>query len=665
MAGTGRAAPDVAPGAICARCAERKASALAPCYKCGYTPDNEAAITLSLILSQQFSTTEELTIAAADIRAGRKLTLTAPILARARAVAQALIAKKATAHLRTPRLGQVAPQTESNAPLPPPIPPLFASNSFSLLNATPRDKRARIIELAEEQAFIGDTELITKARAQLTHPRARLSAEVGWFPGVSPKRASECLLMVARTPERAFEIDALPPLPRANLLAAAFDNIAVDGPRRAWSKWLNDFATVVDSIDVETLRRHINEDRTVAGFAEVASADWIEVELSERRNLYTRVIHGWLDRFPTEELLGVLTETIVLATNGGTAHAPRLLEEVVADFELTAQGAFTNADTGVNKLLEHARVQASGGEAALDQILQQLERIVRQWVHVIQPAQICAKSRGEAHGLSEKLFYQIRSLGVDLANDHGLFSVSERITRLLQNAFVDVQTAAETTQEDIAAIKRLAEQQAVAAQAQAAFEREITYCAEIGLLFKRRIAISPQGLEWGATKFGLDTVSRVRWGATRHSINFIPFGTVYHVAFGDDANIAIVKLNSKSIYEKVVDKLWRAVCVRMMMSYATALKAGQSVPFGEIVIHDEWCEVPLRKLASSTRLKAPWSDTNVWSSNGAFVVGLKSNPKAHGSISYQNADNAHVLEQMIRLFFKDEKARRVSEAFLK
>ena len=164
-----------------------------------------------------------------------------------------------------------------------------------MLNATSRDGRARIIELAEEQALIGDTELVTKARSELTHPRARLSAEVGWFPA-SPKRASECLLLVAETPERAFEIEALPPLPHANLLAAAFDSIAVDGPR-AWPKLLWDFGVVVDGIEVEALRRHINEDRTVAGFPEVSSTEWIEAEVSERRNLYTQVIHRWLTAF--------------------------------------------------------------------------------------------------------------------------------------------------------------------------------------------------------------------------------------------------------------------------------------------------------------------------------------------------------------------------------
>ena len=112
MVDAGRPAPDTPHGAICARCAEPKATALASCVKCGYTPDKEEGITLSLILSQQFSTTEELAAAAADIRGGRKLTLTAPVLSRARALARALIARKATAHRPATQVGPSAPQME-------------------------------------------------------------------------------------------------------------------------------------------------------------------------------------------------------------------------------------------------------------------------------------------------------------------------------------------------------------------------------------------------------------------------------------------------------------------------------------------------------------------------------------------------------------------------
>src|SRR5271163_4177279 len=101
---------------------------------------------------------------------------------------------------------------------------LWSTNPFFILGANPRDSRRRIAELAEELALERDAEVISKARADLTHPRARLTAEVAWLPGVSPARMTECV-MIMDAPERAEAFKALPSLAYANVLAVAFEAI--------------------------------------------------------------------------------------------------------------------------------------------------------------------------------------------------------------------------------------------------------------------------------------------------------------------------------------------------------------------------------------------------------------------------------------------------------
>src|ERR1700692_3163635 len=76
----------------------------------------------------------------------------------------------------------------------------WSTNPFFLLGATPRDPRGRIIELAENLALERDLAIISKARADLIHPRSRLSAEIGWLPGVSPKRAAEYAKLATDNP---------------------------------------------------------------------------------------------------------------------------------------------------------------------------------------------------------------------------------------------------------------------------------------------------------------------------------------------------------------------------------------------------------------------------------------------------------------------------------
>ena len=69
-------------------------------------------------------------------------------------------------------------------------------NSFYILNATQRENRHRIIELAEKQSLLSDADKCMEARAELTNPRKRVSAEVAWLPGVVPERIYDVLLLL-------------------------------------------------------------------------------------------------------------------------------------------------------------------------------------------------------------------------------------------------------------------------------------------------------------------------------------------------------------------------------------------------------------------------------------------------------------------------------------
>ena len=160
------------------------------------------------------------------------------------------------------------------------------------------------------------------------------------------------------------------------------------------------------------------------------------------------------------------------------------------------------------------------------------------------------------------------------------------------------------------------------------------------------------------------SITRVRWGGVRHSVNGIPTGTTYHIAFGDGSDVAAVELRNEAVYNDFTRRLWGAVCVRLMISYAEGLRAGKQYRFGDIVLGDNGCEVEQHKFLTTQRVTAPWADLRVWSSDGNVVVGLSSNNKAYGKASYKDTDNAHILEAMIRMFFKDTKARRVSDAIL-
>ena len=96
-------------------------------------------------------------------------------------------------------------------------------NPFDILKASPRDGKAKIIELADEAGLSLDSEICNKARSDLTNPRNRITHEISWFPGVSPKKCHELALLSLSNPKFVLDESSLPPLVLANLWTAFFE----------------------------------------------------------------------------------------------------------------------------------------------------------------------------------------------------------------------------------------------------------------------------------------------------------------------------------------------------------------------------------------------------------------------------------------------------------
>lgn len=140
------------------------------------------------------------------------------------------------------------------------------ANPFWILGVTTRDDRRKIVEMAEERSLHIDHDLCQKARSDLTNPRARLSAEMAWMPGVAPRVAEKLTKTLSEDPFSVRSEDGLPELARANLMAAAFELVDESEPAESIAELIRDFAWVVETIDASDVLRDVNEDRAVSGF---------------------------------------------------------------------------------------------------------------------------------------------------------------------------------------------------------------------------------------------------------------------------------------------------------------------------------------------------------------------------------------------------------------
>lgn len=534
-------------------------------------------------------------------------------------------------------------------------PTTIEQNPFAVLGLSTRDDRYKIIEVSEEMSLSLDSDACAKARADLTSPRNRLAIEIAWLPGVSPKKAKELLSVIRSGPDALLNQIDIEPLALANLVASAIEILQERLGVDEWSAWILKLAKTFEAIVPEKVLRDINEDRSVSGFQEIKKLDQIEKEIINRRRLYKEVVRNALDRLDSRKLVEVVTSVVNISTEAGTKHALILIDDVVDAYQLETQAPLQKGIDKVFLLIKKIRAAASNGEVQIMPAIDVLKNSIAEWDNIAQPIQLSLKSRGLDHDLSFGLAGQIRSLAVDLTNEHGFLEATRKITDLLKQAFAELPEFSAKLEEDVEALDDLFKQRDKDKEDDASWSEEISYEIELGTIFKKKFSISPNGISWKNHYFNLEEITRVRWGGVKTSINFIPTGTNYTIAFGNNTDEAVIELNNQRLFSAIIQRLWKAVCVRLMMVLVQTLKEGNKLKFGDAVIDDEGVELTKHKVFSSERSYWKWGQIHTWTSDGNFIIGAVDDKKSYSQISYLTDANAHVIETCISVALKNWK----------
>ena len=334
--------------------------------------------------------------------------------------------------------------------------------------------------------------------------------------------------------------------------------------------------------------------------------------------------------------------------------AERIAEDVKALDEIAEEREhLIEIEALVEKLRTAA--DAESPDSTLAPMVNQLIQGVKNWDTDAQPIQGSAKSQGLSHGASYLIAGLVRELAVNLFNEHGQLDFSRQLINMLQEVFTEDDELAERIAEDARALDEIAEERVrlieAAKERAEEWRREITYEADIGTFLKSKLRISPDGIEWKGDRWALDSITRICWGGTRHSVNGIPTGTTYSIIFGNGSGDAFIELKDETIYNNFIDRLWRAVGVRLLTEYLEGLRDGRKYRFGSAVMSDHGVELERKRLFSSNeRVFCRWSELVIWNNAGDFCIGKKDDRKLTASFSYQHEDNIHVLEAAIRMF---------------
>ena len=546
---------------------------------------------------------------------------------------------------------------QTAAPESAPVSNALTRNDFHILGVGVRDTSAAIADAAADRLLSGDPAAVEKARANLTNPRARLTSEVAWLPGVAPSRAAELVSETLRRPGLSQVSQLLPATARANLLYANLESLVPPSEGSKILRILRYAAAFADQIDPNESLRELNEDRLVAGVPPIRSLQLVVDAVDEHRRYFKEALHQFLNRLPTNRLVEVLTAAASQSSSLSNLSGSETLERVIDGYELEIRPFLDTEAENVRRLCATILANASKGEAHVAGGIGRLADLVRNWNIVAKPVQLSAIARGRYHEETRSIAVDIRSLGVDLHNKFSLTGTSERLVELCKASFQGIPDFEDKLIEDAEAIRNLKSEFESTAAARDSFEREVTYRAHIGFS-KTLLSIDSREIVWGTTRFPVESITRVRWGGTQHSINGIPTGSTFTILFGTAAAVSVVSTRSSEVYEAFTTRLWKVVGHRLIVDTLNRLNAGETMQWGNIKFDDIGVFIRRTKSFGKSKIrKIAWPDVRVWSSAGRFYIQNMNDSKVVVSSSYLETDNMHILEAAVRMTFNNGAAR--------
>lgn len=321
------------------------------------------------------------------------------------------------------------------------------SNPFHIIRANYQSNLSDISDLVEDAIFDGDHDesTLSNAKQSLVTPRLRLFAEVSYLPELSNKQKDIYLEKLANgnTINLASEIEHLPELARANLLA---------------------HIVVVQTTDYENLAALINCWREIIpmhafefieqnrSLARLPRADFpaYEQSLSELRNLHAKAAAKgiWQSSDPGELMNKIVEHFIDVDLNSP------IFSDIVYEYDKASEA-------GLSELIEEIDSQVlyiEGNPSNARGHVRKIPILLAAWDDINQPVQLFEQARGHEEGRSKKIYNQLRSVCLLLANEHGDYESAKIISEALLHTFPELESVAEVLRKDVSDLQELSEQ---------------------------------------------------------------------------------------------------------------------------------------------------------------------------------------------------------------
>ena len=545
-------------------------------------------------------------------------------------------------------------------------------NPFYILGVSPRDNKRKIMDAAEEKLLFMDADVVENAKNDLLDSNRRLDAELGWFVGLDSKTNND---IVKNLNEDLFSEDIFYSLVQYDKLNYLLEWIRIktndfyseNGALplmkvvQKISNIYEKFISQEESIAIQELKFLINNSRIHAGFSIIDTNILLE-KLYDRKENVVAILLKAIDEMPSNLIIFYIKILVTFETGAGRRRASVIIESIVMHYEISIH-QFINTQSeriySILNLILDGHNDKNVIEKSIAKWTDTLFVYIKVWNRVVETIEVFHLSKGKEHQETYQILHNFRNVCLKITNDYNMPKLA---LKLLQQMYYEtsyyIPTLKKLFKDDIKIltdmVKKQEEYERQEAEEKKKYEKwakSIYYETEFGLIFKEKFKISADGIEYDGRTTPLNDIIGISWGGITNYWNSVPTGTDYTIRFKTLDGETAINPNEDQ-YKHITECLWKAVGLNIFTNMLKQLENGETLKVGNIKVIDTGVYLIKSGWFSSEEKIFPWNKITTYSQDGLFYLREKDG-KHKASSSYMSDMNTHILDFMIRLFFKN------------
>jgi len=335
---------------------------------------------------------------------------------------------------------------------------MLTKNPFFILGITLRNNKEEITETFEQCVANKDYKESTLMHAQknLLTSKARLEAEISWFPDLAPKKTQEIIDILQKTEdkknadvnklnERLIEIvQDLSGISQTNLISYLCTKLTGN------IKILKKLIHASQDIAVETIKNAINANRKIARFPEI-SEQLVEYALKSLLDSYVKAA---MQQITTFDHPGIIMTELIEEFVHATIDQKRFLEVITEHYDTWVIPKLRDFEDKIDNLIAKTQKNKKSYKKTMPEII----TLLHQWNEYAQPSRLIFHSKGLDEQRSKKIFQRVRDLSLWLANERQEYNASLVLSKEFKKIFLQLPSVSNILDEDIGTLEDLIEQ---------------------------------------------------------------------------------------------------------------------------------------------------------------------------------------------------------------